>query len=230
MVQGIAAARLTILLFLLAIASSLAAERKSLFNGKDLSGWQIVGDGIWTVKKDGTLVGQRNPPPDPFPHRWPIDQKPYQRWWNSQSWLYTKEEFQEYDLELDYWLPIGSNSGISIRDTSRARYSYGAEDDPNRTPSHIGYEIQLIDTGQEEKYPSGSIYNFVPAKRGYERSNDWNHIEIESRDSVIRVRLNGTIVAESPGDPARPKRGPIGLQLHDQHTLAMFRNIRIRLR
>src|ERR1039457_7230455 len=93
MVQGIAAARLTILLSLLAIASSLAAERKSLFNGKDLSGWQIVGDGIWTVKKDGTLVGQRNPPSDPSPHRWPIDQKPYQRWWNSQSWLSTKEEF-----------------------------------------------------------------------------------------------------------------------------------------
>jgi hypothetical protein len=214
----------TLIVAALIASNALAADWKSLYNGRDLTGWEIVGDGIWTTQKDGTLVGQRNPSPDPFAGSWPIDKKPYQRWWNSQSWLYTKEEFREFDLQLDYWLPAGSNSGISIRDTSRAR------DDPTRTPSHIGYEIQVINTRPDEKYPSGSIYNFVPAKRGFERPNDWNQIEIESRDNLIRVSLNGAIVAESPGDPARPKQGPIGLQLHDQHTLAMFRNIRIRTR
>ena len=45
---------------------------------------------------------------------------------------------------------------------------------------------------------------------------------------MIRVRINGQVVAEGPGDPARSKIGPIGLQLHDQLTFAMFRNIRIR--
>ncbi len=53
-------------------------------------------------------------------------------------------------------------------------------------------------------------------------------MEIESRDDSIRVRLNGQVVAEYAGDPARPKSGPIGLQLHDLFALAMFRNIRIR--
>ena len=214
---------------LLFVSAALAQDWKPLFNGRDLSGWEIVGDSVWTVQKDGTLVGQRDPSADPFAGRWPIDRHPFQRWWYAQSWLYTKDEFHEFDLQLDYWLPVGSNSGVSIRDTSRARYSFGAEDDPNRTPSHIGYEIQLINTRPDEKYPSGSIYNFVSAKRGSERSNDWNHIEIESRDPLIRVRLNDVVVAESPGDPARSKRGPIGLQLHDQNTLAMFRNIRIRV-
>lgn len=228
--QNLATARLTILVYVAMIPNALAADWKNLYNGKDLTGWQIVGDSIWTVQKDGTLVGQRNPSSDPLGGKWPIDKRPYQRWWNSQSWLYTIEEFHEFDLQLDYWLPVGSNSGVSIRDTSRARYSFGADDDPNRTPSHIGYEIQLINTRPDEKYPSGSIYNFVPAKRGFERANDWNQIEIESREKLIRVRLNGAIVAEFPGDPARPKQGPIGLQLHDQHTLAMFRNIRIRVK
>jgi 3-keto-disaccharide hydrolase len=55
-------------------------------------------------------------------------------------------------------------------------------------------------------------------------------MEIESRDGAIRVRINGVSVAEFPGDPARSKSGPIGLQLHDQFTTAMFRNIRIRVR
>jgi hypothetical protein len=61
-----------------------------------------------------------------------------------------------------------------------------------------------------------------------QRLNAWNSLEIESRDKNIRVRVNGQVVAESPGDPKRPKTGPIGLQLHDQFTLMMFREIRIR--
>jgi hypothetical protein len=44
---------------------------------------------------------------------------------------------------------------------------------------------------------------------------------------MIRVKLNGHMVAESLGDPNRSKVGPIGLQLHDDKALAMFRNIRI---
>jgi hypothetical protein len=42
------------------------------------------------------------------------------------------------------------------------------------------------------------------------------------------VRLNGQLVAEGPGEEARSKTGPIGLQLHDRFSTAMFRNIRIR--
>jgi hypothetical protein len=42
------------------------------------------------------------------------------------------------------------------------------------------------------------------------------------------VTLNGRVVAESEGDPQRSKVGPIGLQLHDQFSIIMFRNIRIR--
>jgi hypothetical protein len=40
---------------------------------------------------------------------------------------------------------------------------------------------------------------------------------------MIHVRLNGQPLAESPGDPARSKTGPIGLQLHDRFTWIMFR-------
>ena len=36
-----------------------AADSKPLFNGKNLDGWEIIGDGQWTVMADGTLVGQR---------------------------------------------------------------------------------------------------------------------------------------------------------------------------
>jgi len=181
-----------------------------LLNGKDLAGWEVVGEGVWSVWKDGTLVGQCDP------------RKPCLH----QSWLYTKREFGEFELYLEFWTRLGGNSGVSIRDTSRARWAVGAEWDPNRTPSHIGYEIQ-ISNGYPDRYPTGSIY-LLAAARDPDMRSDWNTLEIESRFERIRVKLNGKLVAEHPGLPDRPKTGPIGLQLHDRNSIVMFRNIRIR--
>jgi hypothetical protein len=53
-------------------------------------------------------------------------------------------------------------------------------------------------------------------------------MEISSRNDKITISLNGRVVAEHAGDPKRPKVGPIGLQLHDQFSIIMFRNVRIR--
>jgi len=138
-------------------------------------------------------------------------------------------------LHLEYWIPAGGNSGVSIRDRSRAHCAFDEADTvrpdlsafPKTTPAHIGYELQIIDD-DKETYPTGSIYSLVPAKRGVQRSGAWNSMEVESRAAYIRVRLNGQVVAEGPGDPSRSKSGPIGLQLHDRFSTVMFRNIRIR--
>lgn len=200
-----------ILLLLLASAGVAPAGWVKLLNGRDLGGWESIGDGVWTIMRDGTLVGQRD-----------LRQKP-----QHQAWLYTKKDFGEFDLHLEWWLRLGGNSGVSIRDSSRAQYAVGDKWDAQKTPAHIGYEIQLIN-GYKEKYPSGSVYLFEAAKTGVQHDNDWNSLDIESRNGMIRVKINGQPVSESPGDPERPKTGPIGLQLHDSSCVVMFRNIRIR--
>lgn len=205
---------------------------KPLFNGKNLDGWEPRGNCVWTVNPEngGVLLGQRV-------HHDPskLDPKAFRSWLNEQAWLYTKQEFDEFDLHAEYWLPDGGNSGISIRDKSRAHGSIGESDEarpdlahfPKTTPAHIGYEIQIIAL-EKTPYPTGSIYTFVPGKVGFQRPNDWNSIEIESRRDRIRIRINGEVVAEHAGDPKRSKTGPIGLQLHDQFSFVQFRNIRIR--
>ena len=225
---------LTCLFFLSTLAATAAGpEWTPLFNAKNLDGWEPRGDCAWTVLPDGVLVGQRvHTPPT---QTWPLDEKSFGKWFYRQAWLYTTHDFQQYDLHLEYWIPRGGNSGVSLRDRSRAHYAIGEPDSVHpelagplkTTPAHIGYEIQILD-GDSDKYPSGSIYTFVAAKRGVHRSGAWNSMDIEVRDTLLRVRLNGELVAEGPGDPARSKTGPIGLQLHDQMTFAMFRNIRIR--
>ncbi len=53
-------------------------------------------------------------------------------------------------------------------------------------------------------------------------------MQISSRKDKITGSRNGKVDAEHAGDPVRSKTGPIGLQLHDQFSFVMFRNIRIR--
>jgi hypothetical protein len=211
-------------LLLLVPLAGFGQERKLI--DPELSAWQMNGDGIWTVLKDGTLVGQRPHPSGktPLGVPFPVDGKQYGHWMSAQSWLYTKDEFDEFDLHVEYWLPAGGNSGVSIRDSSRGMQSFGPS--PWKTPAHIGYEIQLL-AATEGKNPSGSIYDVAPAPGGLQLKDDWNKIDIESRHSMIRVRLNGKPAAESPGLPDRPLKGPIGLQLHDAFSWALFRNIRL---
>ena len=203
--------RLSLLLLLATAANSQTVD---LFNRKNLDGWEVKGDGVWTVMKDGTLLGQRDlaksAKTDP-----------------NQSWLYTKKEFGEFDLHLEWWTRLGGNSGVSLRDQTRAIHSFGAQADPKNTPSHIGYEIQ-ISNGYKDQYPTGSLYLFEAAKTGFQIENDWNSMDIESRNDIIRVKLNGHLIMQHPGDPKRSKVGPIGLQLHDMSTIVMFRNIRIK--
>ena len=228
--MSILAEHMKILLALsLLVIAAAAQDSKPLFNGKNLDGWEAKGDGKWDVLAGGILIGHPvSGEKIPFGAAWPVTltEKLYMDWRQTQSWLYTVTEFGEYDLHVEYLTPKGGNSGVSIRDHTRGKYALGPTPDYEKTPAHFGYEIQILN-GVKTKYPTGSIYLFAPATFGQEKENDWNSLDIESRNDMIRVKLNGHLVASHAGDPARPKTGPIGLQLHDRFNVIMFRNIRI---
>jgi hypothetical protein len=212
-----------------ALAFCVQAQPKLLFNGKNLDGWEVIGDGQWTVLKDGTLVGQRTAdlrkvlaPGAQFKTA-----SEFNGWRDQQSWLYTKRnDFGEFDLHVEYFTKTAGNSGVSIRDPSRAKWGVTIPPDYTKTPSKLGYEIQ-INNLYPDPHPSGSIYGFVDAPKDAQHEDDWNAMDILSRNGKITIKLNGRVVAEHPGDPARPKTGPIGLQLHDQFSIVFFRNITI---
>src|SRR5438477_72263 len=130
-----------------------------------------------------------------------LAQKQYRDWVYRQAWLYTKREFGEFDLHVEYLIPPHQNSGVSIRDQSRAHWVIDEPDSvwtPKNTtlkgsPAHVGYEIQILD-GDSDRYPSGSVYLFAAAKKGVQRNGAWNSMDIESRNDMIRVNVNGTTV------------------------------------
>ena len=49
----------TLCVLLLACAPSFCADLE-LFNHRSLDGWELIGDGIWHVLSDGTLIGERD--------------------------------------------------------------------------------------------------------------------------------------------------------------------------
>jgi len=195
-----------------------AADAKPLFNGKNLDGWEIIGDGIWMVMRDGTVLGQRD-----------LTKKYEPKPEINQSWLYTKRDFGEFDLHVEWWTRYGGNSGVSLRDPTRARYAiFGPVADKTKSPSHSGYEIQ-INNHYKDQYTTGSVYNFDKAQTGFQNDDEWNAFDIEVRDATgIKVKLNGHLVSQFVGAPGRPLKGPIGLQLHDENSVVMFRNIKVK--
>lgn len=191
--------------------------------------WEERGLGLWHVMRDGTLTGAREVTQTGPKKKFIPEQKGFNDWLNRQAWLYTKAEYGDCDLEFEYWLRAEGNSGIALWDKTRGEGGIGPIPDYRKTPSKVAYEIQLNNVYPDPN-PSGSIYGVEKAKsEGVQKDNEWNTIRLEARAAHLRVFINGTLVAEHDTLPDRPKNGPLGLQLHDQFSVMMIRNLRLTL-
>ncbi len=182
---------------LLLLSVPVFAAWQPLFNGKDFSGFEQVGKALWTIE-DGVIVGRPNP--DDY----------------GTGWVLTQKEYSDFRLRLKLWITPGGNSGVAIRDPSRARGP--------RTPAHMGYEIAIVDSPRA-KMQTGSIYALVPAPPEKLKSGDWNELLITCRGQHIEVRLNGEKVAEVDND--RSRRGVIGFQMHARNMTVKFKDVEI---
>ena len=214
-----------------AFATILMAQPKgyqSLFNGKDLTGWEIRGDGKWNVIDGGVLVGQRDFDSRSLaPGKRFTSEKEYGTWLNHQAWPYTNDSFEQYDLHVEFWTKDHGNSGISLHDQTRAAAAIAFPPDFTKTPAKAAYEVQ-INNNYPDPHPTGSIYGFVDAPKDALKPNQWNSLDIAVRKDSIVVKLNGKEVARTVPDPKRSSSGPIGLQLHDQFSVIHFKNIAIK--
>ena len=171
-----------------------------LFNGRDLDGWTVRGERGWTVR-DGTLEG---------------------RTLVGLGWLMSAEEYEDFDLEFEYWLGSGSNSGVFLRAWADGEIN-GAE----------FHEIQIIDdhaakhASVKPNHRTGSLHGELASQmRESPLPNRWHRMRIRLVDQALQVWVNGEIVTEGKVPSGKPTRGHIGLQLYPDHV--RFRDIRIR--
>lgn len=185
---------------------------KSVFNGKDFSGWSgpldccdiIDGAIIWKLKKGGTI--------------------------------FTQAEYKNFIVRLEFKLPPGGNNGLAIRYPGTGDAAYvGMCECQVLDDNYEQATGQKIDPRQAH----GSAYGMVAAKRGYQRPiGEWNYEEVTVKGSTIKVNLNGTIILDADlstvtdyaGGHAHPGKertsGHFGFAGHNDPV--MFRNISIK--
>jgi hypothetical protein len=187
-----------------------AGEWKPLFNGKDLSGWQAIDGPIssWKVE-DGVLFCSGG----------------------GGGWLSTDKEYANFEIELEFRVPPGGNSGVFLRAPHQGN------------PAFAGMEIQVLDDAAPEyaklqpyQY-CGSLYGIAaPKTRESKPAGQWQKLAVTCNGRRVQVTLNGKAivdanldehpdkVAEHPG--IKRAGGYVGLQNHG--TRLDYRNVRLR--
>lgn len=214
------------------IAFALPEEKKSpsagwkeLFDGSTLAGWvHLNGSHIYTVE-DSAIVGRT------------VAGSP-------NSFLCTKEEFGDFELELDVMIDSVTNSGIQIR--SQVRPLTVGEGYDLRAGRVNGPQVEMQRNRRPGTPTTGLIYGealgtgWLSAQEKidhghhYLHDEGWNHLRILAEGPRIRTWVNGHPVEDLVNDEVYKThpRGFIGLQMHampDGNLYTMrWKNIRLR--
>jgi hypothetical protein len=199
-----------------------------------------VGDDDWRSLFDGTSLNHwRGYKSDIVPAGWHIVDRTLTKD-GSVADIVSKDEFGDFELELDWKIGQAGNSGIFYRGTEEYDHIYWSAP-----------EYQLLDDINAEDNKTrltcaGAAYAIYPSPEGHlKRVGEWNATRIVARGPHVEHWLNGVKLLEyelgSPDWTARVKaskfaawpnygratRGHLGMQGDHAGALA-FRNIRIR--
>ena len=202
---------------------------KSLFDGKSLDAWRIY-------KSD---AAPKLCVPPATTACWDIKDGALWKDGNANDMI-TKEEFGDFELELEWKMGKAGNSGVFYRGTEEYNAIYWSAP-----------EYQLLDNidASDNKRPdhlAGSMYEFSsPPPDAVKPIGQWNLTKIVAKGNHIEHWLNGIKTAEfEVGSPeweaklaaskfkayptfAKAKRGHFGIQGNHPGELSL-RNIRVR--
>jgi hypothetical protein len=188
-----------------------------LFDGTTLNGWtQRGGKAQYLVEPGGVLLG-RTVPNTP------------------NSFLCTEATYADFELELDFKIDAGGNSGVQIRSESKPEYQngrvhgYQVEIDP----SERAWTAGLYDEGRRGWLVD--LKNNEPARKAY-RAGEWNHLRVTAVGDTFNTWINGVPAVKEFHDD-RTRMGFIALQVHGVSKAAdgttptyevRWRNVRLR--
>ena len=112
-----------------------------LFDGSDLEFFDVVGDANWRVE-DGAAVADES---------------------TAASFLVSKDSYENFELELEFWVNTEANSGVFFRCQ-----------DPAAISDISCYEANIYDTRSDQTYRSGSIVNIAAPAEFVYTGGQWN--------------------------------------------------------
>ena len=197
-------------------------QPQSLFNGKDLTGWE--GPPEWWSVVDGVLTSESTP------------EKPCKK---SNYLVWTGDRPGDFQLDCEFRISADANSGIQIRSETRPDFdTWGYQADMTGDGALVGFlyhhaiglvagrgEIVTITSEGERE-----VERFADAEEllGHYKEDDWNHYRIICLGPEISLFINGELMCRvADHNPATAaKNGIIALQMHAGPPMkAEFRNI-----
>ncbi len=174
-------------------------KKVSLFNGKDLTGWEVYGTEKWYVA-DGLLVCESGP------------EKKY-------GYLATREYYNDFDLTLEFKQEADGNSGVFFRSF--------IEPDVKVNGWQVEVAPRGNDTGGiYESYGRGWLVQIPDEKENILKEKDWNTMRIRVEGDNVRTWLNGVEMVNLTDEKIGKAQGRIALQIHDGGGIkVLWRNL-----
>lgn len=191
-------------------ASAGTGRWVSLFNGKNLDGWEQRNGLAKYEAKEKCIVGTSAP--------------------NSpNSFLCTKKNYSDFELQFDVKVDKELNSGVQIRSESKPDYQNGRVHGYQVEIAVGGFSGGIYDESRRNKFLNADKPS--PEIQALLKENQWNHYRVVCQGVHIQVWVNNKQVTELTDDMTRT--GFIGLQVHGVGTRTdplevRWRNLRIR--
>lgn len=176
-------------------------KEMDLFNGIDLSGWEIYGTEKWYVK-EGLLVCESGP------------EKQY-------GYLATREYYDNFDLSVEFKQEADGNSGVFIRSFI----------EPGAIVNGWQVEVapKGHDTGGiYESYGREWLVQIPEEKENVLKEREWNTLRIRVENDNVKTWLNGEEMVNLTDEKIGKAQGRIALQIHNGGGIkVLWRNLKL---
>ena len=184
----------------LLFTSTFAQSAKSIFNGKDLTGWTNNGTEKWYVDKKNLVCESGQ-------------DKKY-------GYLATEKFYKDFDLTCDFLQESNGNSGIFFRSTIVGTKISGWQCEVAPKGHDSG--------GIYESYGRGWLVQIPDEKENILKPGQWNTMRVKVVGDHVQTWLNGVAMTDFSDQKIGAANGSIALQIHDGGGIKVrWKNLKI---
>ena len=187
---------------LLLLLAACQPKGEQLFNGKNLDGWEVIGDARCSVNPQGYLVTEGGPE-------------------GRNSYLCTTKDYKDFDLTYEFLQEVDGNTGLFFRgyiDDKGGLHGGEVEMGPHGWNnggifSAVNFQKVMVVSDEQDRVL---------------RTGEWNTMRVRMEGSHIQTWLNGVPMADIVDEPLGQLTGRLMLQVGQAPTRVIWRNFRLK--
>ncbi len=178
---------------------------ENLFNGKDLTGWELFGSMRVSVDDEGNLVTENGK-----------DLK--------YGYLGTRKYYKDFDLTVEFKQCSNGNSGLFFHSFVHGGFKSNVVN---------GWQCEVAPKGFDtggiyESYGRGWLVQIPDEKESILKENEWNTLRLRVEGNRVQTWLNGEAMVDIQDELIGSKTGRLMLQIHDGNNIkVLWRNFKL---